>query len=269
MKILVITPYYIPNIVGGAEISSQLLAESMNKFFNFDVEVLTLGFGPDREENGIKIRSIESNEILMKDWKSVLLNDDSKKNRLLLMRYSLFSNKELVLKYDEFFQTNSYDCVIINSNEEAFGRASLWKSLSKLKAKKILTFRDPFLLGKKNLPSFANKILISFIKRQLSFINHYVAPSSYMMKMYNNAGYRNVNQTVVFNAVDAKMKYYPCKGDSVLYVGSINEEKGVRTLVKAVEELRKKGRKCCLNIIGKGPLLNEIKNSDVVSYLGS
>lgn len=76
-------------------------------------------------------------------WEHVLRG---KKQNVFLKAKSLiltnYVNPKLVRRYNKFINRQKIDIAIINSNEECFGRASLWKSFSVSKIPAVLTLRD-------------------------------------------------------------------------------------------------------------------------------
>jgi glycosyltransferase involved in cell wall biosynthesis len=131
MKLLIVTPYYTPYIIGGAEISLQLLAEGLAKK-KYDVTVLTLSYKyEERMCNGVRILSINNNS-LFSVWDKTISHKPLTKDESHLLQFTplMVMYKDYKL-YTDIFKRNKFDLAIINSNEEWFGRPTLWKALKK------------------------------------------------------------------------------------------------------------------------------------------
>ena len=258
MKILIFTPYYYPNIVGGAEISTQIIAEGFSEIGD-DIQVLTVG----NEKsvgflNGVKVITIKLN-ILSKIWEKVLKSQKlSFKEKILSNKYCLFVNKRLYNYYMNFIKEENFDLVLINSNIDCLGRASIWKAVSDCDKPLILTFRDPLLLYKKIFGLRFDPLYRFIIKRQFKWISFIAAPSKYMINLYKSYGFTKNQSKIICNAVDIDMHLcqFNNKRKMILYAGSICEKKGVLTLVKVYENLI--AHDVILELIGRGDLTDNI-----------
>lgn len=265
MNILIVTPYYEPNIVGGAEISTQLLAENMAKI-GHKTHVLTIG-KIDKEEiiNNVIVHYINVKNMYTV-WEHVLRG---KKQNVFLKAKSLiltnYVNPKLVRRYNKFINRQKIDIAIINSNEECFGRASLWKSFSVSKIPAVLTLRDPLLLEKKIGRIDVSKFYCNLISKQMKWISAYAAPSKYMFNLYEKKGFYFDVKKVIYNAVDIEQTYKPTKRKRVLYAGGLVEKKGIRTLLNAVESLNNDDFE--LVFIGRGEMEKELCENSAVKVI--
>lgn len=97
------------------------------------------------------------------------------------------------------------------------------------------------------------------------YVNLFLPPSKFMMDTCVEGGYKPEKFRVLCNFIDVtKVKGLKSeevkglKGDYYVYLGRVNEVKGVRTLCKAAEQLDKR-----LIVIGGGELLPELQKTYV------
>lgn len=265
-RVLFITPYYAPYIVGGAEISTQLIAEGLKE----KACILTMG-----KRNSIK----KQNEVLVCSsfdkksyvlWKKVLDGEDTTlfEKAYGLLR-AIFPRSGLVKEYKEIITSQNINIAVINSNIDILGRASVWKACKESGIKTVLVLRDPILLTKKIMGCDISLIYRNIIIRQLRWIDEIVAPSYYMIKKYEKAGiYRQINK-VIPNAVDIGFQQMSKNKENVIiYAGSIREEKGILDLLQALQIVVKDGYNILLRIYGKGPLEEYCKKFSNVEVYG-
>ena len=267
MNILVATPYYEPNIVGGAEISTQLLAEGLANF-GHKIYVLTIGEKEDKIKNKVFVHYTVVGE-MYDIWKAVL--DGNHQTAKMKLKSAVFSNaviNKYKKKYIEYIKENNIDIAVINSNIECLCRASLWKSLSITHVPAILTLRDPLLLEKKVIGIDVSKIYRGIVAKQMKWLTAYAAPSEYMFRLYEDKGFSFSKKRVIYNAVDIKRVYVANKHKRIVYAGGLVEKKGIRTLLSAFENL--KIEEIQLVFIGRGELADEISghpNVQVLSWM--
>ena len=143
---LLVTPYYEPNVVGGAEISVQLIAEGLPD----RCDVLTFGEKDGlRTCGGVDIYEINF-PVFTNLWAKYLDGRDlTVKNRLDAHLRTLFPTNRNVNRYLKFFKERKYETIIMNSNEGVMDRPSLWKAAHDSGARVILTLRDNLLLERR------------------------------------------------------------------------------------------------------------------------
>ena len=88
------------------------------------------------------------------------------------------------------------------------------------------------------------------------YIDLFLPPSQFMMDTVVRGGYNAYKFRVLCNFIDVEKVKDPCfdKKDYYVYLGRVNEVKGIRTLCKAAESLPYK-----LIVIGGGELLSELQ----------
>lgn len=102
-------------------------------------------------------------------------------------------------------------------------------------------------------------------ERLQEYTDLFLPPSQFMMDTVVRGGYNPTKFRVLCNFIDVEKVKNPCfeKKDYYVYLGRVNEVKGVRSLCKAAADLPYK-----LVVIGGGELLSELKeqykNSDIV-----
>jgi glycosyltransferase involved in cell wall biosynthesis len=89
------------------------------------------------------------------------------------------------------------------------------------------------------------------------YVDLFLPPSQFMMDTVVKGGYNPDKFRVLCNFIDVAKVQHPSfdKGDYYVYLGRVNEVKGVRTLCKAAAALNHR-----LIVIGGGELLDELKD---------
>lgn len=262
-KVLFVTPYYYPNIVGGAEVSTQLVVEGLNEY----CEILTFGEECKRYSlNNVYINTLRIDSIFGL-WQKVI--DNKKANIIETIRLNLHTilpHKKLVEQYKEMLANLGIDTIVMNSNIDVFGRASLWKASKDLGLHTVLVLRDPLLIRKKICGIKFDKFFTLIVRKQLKYIDEFVSPSKYMIQLYKDAGLKKDVSTVIPNTIDIDMEAseFADKENIILYAGSIRMEKGIFTLIDSVKVLIDKGIDCKIKLFGRGELSEQCKRYDFV-----
>ena len=258
-RILFVTPYYAPNIMGGAEISTQLIAEGFPK----QVEILTMS---DRDEsyqyNGVRVNCVRFRGA-DRVWRKILEHEElSVGDRIFNNLFAILPWKTLSHRYASIIRDRSIDTVVINSNIETMGRASVWHACKLCGVRSILVLRDPILLSKQVLGIQIDKLYQCIIRRQMRDVSAIAAPTQYMIDLYKANGIQKEDSIVLPNAVETEFREaeFEQKENSVLYAGSIRREKGILTLLMAMERLYQKNSRIKLYLFGCGELETECQN---------
>lgn len=258
--VLLVTPYYDPNIVGGAEISTQLIAEGLRG----RCDVLTFGRTNGRRlVNGVDVYEVNLPKFESL-WAATLDGTVlSVRNKLDGHLGTLFPTGVIVARYRDFIRVHGYRTVIMNANETVMDRASLWKGAHDSGARVVLTLRDASLLSKHMGWLDLSVTYRRIIRRQLEWVDALVAPSQYMIDLYADAGMAKADSRVIPNAVDEIDVPEVAFGDKegVIYAGSVTEEKGIGTLLQAVPGLPEGTR---VEVVGRGPLVEACRGSEGV-----
>lgn len=252
-KVLFITPYYTPNTVGGAEISTQLIAEG----FPNESVVLT-GSRCERERTLNDVIIIErARKLLVGGWSKTLSNTAySALDTIYLNILNIIPIRKWVKDYEQLISSNNIGVIVCNTNVDALGRMSLWRAAYQKKVPIILVLRDPMLLRKKLFGLDMGWLFRCVIRNQLHYIKCFSAPSQYMIDLYSSKGLRKNDNYVIPNAVDIAFAtpLYDKRQNTIIYAGSIRTEKGILTLLKACEAQIFQTPDMILKLFGRGDL---------------
>ena len=262
-NVLLVTPYYDPNIVGGAEISTQLIAEGILG----RCDILTFGHANgSRALNGVEVYETNIPEFTSL-WAQPLDGTvPSNRNKLGGHLRTLFPSRARVEHYRKFMEEHGYEVVIMNANETVMDRPSLWKAAHESGAEVILTLRDNMLLRRKIGGIDYSVLFRMVINSQLKWIDKFVAPSQYMIDLYAQHGMEKPNSRVIPNAVSMQMpESVPFeKKVGVIYAGSISQQKGIPTLIEASRSFKSD---TALKLVGRGPLADKYRDIAGVAVL--
>ena len=261
---LLVTPYYDPNIVGGAEISTQLIAEGLPG----RCDVLTFGRGnSERRVNGVRVREICLPE-LVHLWANPLgsttptVGDKIRAHIGRHMRAHGPARGHVTL-YRDIVREGGYRTVVMNANEDAMDRPSLWKGAHDGGARVVLALRDDSLLHQKIGPLHYDNAYRDLIRNQLAWVDALVAPSRYMLNLYAEAGLAKPDSRVIPNAVrlDKEPEHVAFEEKAgVIFAGSIGQHKGIPSLLEASRSFAGNER---LELVGKGPLTDDCRAAGV------
>ena len=257
---LLVTPYYDPNIVGGAEISTQLIAEGLPG----RCDVLTFGrVNSERQVNGVRVREIRLPELAdlwanPLDGTALTIADKISGH----MRAHRPTRGHATL-YRDIVREGGYRTVVVNANEAVMDRPSLWKGAHDGGARVVLALRDDSLLHQKIGPLRYDNAYQGLIRNQLAWVDAFVAPSKYMLDLYAEAGLAKPDSRVIPNAVRLDKDPEPVafgEKDGVLFAGSIGQHTGIPSLLEASRTFAGYER---LVLVGKGPLADECRAAGV------
>ncbi|WP_322354175.1 glycosyltransferase [Paratractidigestivibacter sp.] len=253
---LLVTPYYDPNIVGGAEISTQLIAEGLSG----RCDVLTFGrVNAERQVNGVRVREICLPE-LADLWANpldgtTLTIGDKISGHLRAHR----PTRGHAAFYRDTVREGGYRTVVMNANEAAMDRPSLWKGAHDGGAHVVLALRDDSLLHQNIGPLHYDNAYRGLIQNQLDWVDALVAPSRYMLGLYAGAGLAKHDSRVIPNAVHLGDGPEPVafgEKSGVIFAGSIGKHKGIPSLLEASRSFV--GDRCT-ELVGRGPLVDECR----------
>ena len=258
---LLVTPYYDPNIVGGAEISTQLIAESLPG----RCDVLTFGrSNRERQVNDVDVyqTNLQKYENI---WAAPLDGTSlTSRNKLDGHLGTLWPSKRISIIYRDFIRKHGYKTVVMNANETVMDRPSLWKGAHDSGARVVLTLRDNSLLNKTIGGLDFGTVYRHLIRQQLCWVDAFVAPSQYMIDLYAQSGMAKADNRVIPNAVGKiDVSEVPFEDRSgVIFAGSVTEQKGITTLLEAARYFRSGD---CLEIVGRGLLVGMCEDVDSVT----
>lgn len=256
MKVLFVSTVYEPYHLGGAEVSTKLLAEGLALRSDNEVSLLTHG-----EEN--KVETINKVMIIRKNFgiASKMIFDRCKnKNSIIVEKIigktmDIFKSQELLSFYEDLFER--YDVVILSGNCANMGRRNIWIAAGKSRIKSIQILRDPILLYFKDCKpskwSMLDKMYRKVSFKDNYFINYTVAPTQALLEKHKKAGLSFNYEKVIPNTVDNKLCVnlpYSDKRNTIIYVGAVSKRKGCHTLIRAFEKLHKEMPEFRLQLVG-------------------
>lgn len=270
IKILFISALYCPDHIGGAEISTQLLAESLAGDGEFEVSVFCHG-SSDRSEmiNGVCVTrhnfGLATEAIMSRcDNRGVSLW-----KKTLGKRYDVLRSKDLISVYRDVF--DDQDVIVVSGNAVNMGRRNIWKASIDTEKPLVQIIRDPKMLYFKG--SQPGNTLVDIVYRRFasldsSAITKWVAPAKSMIEEHCKLGFGIDDYAVIPNPITktlCKLTPYSEKENGVVYVGALSKMKGVHTLIDAFMEMDMGD--FTLSLIGRNEDV-EVPNSKRVRYLG-
>ncbi|MFJ8416024.1 glycosyltransferase family 4 protein [Bacillus paramycoides] len=256
-KVLIVNSYYDPTIIGGAEISTQLLAEGLTK--DYKVYVLTTGGHKSglikEEKNGVEIYRIPCMNLY---WPA----EKKDRNNLMKLGWHLIN---AINPRQYYFLKNLLNEIkpdfIHTQNLNGIG-TYIWSLSYKLRIPVVHTTRD-YALFEPVKNTKVNKILSYINRRRSKYVNCSVGISQFIMKKHEKNGFfSNSHKEVVHNVV--KSKNYERRerkeGEPLVigYFGQLEEIKGVKLLAEVIQFLEK-NVVSKLVICGTGQLEKELQ----------
>lgn len=274
MKLLIVSFTYYPDVVGGGEFSTKMIAEGMVER-GHTVDVLCWAMENKIEYiNEVRIirkyvpRLSEECMLATKNHQGKGLKGYSKLEKLTNKLPDLFYNKKWYLFYKDFIKKGEYDCVHAATALSYLGRYNCYKASFDLGIPISHVLRSPALIEFKFMGGIFNSLYRKLNARSVKLLSGLAAPSQYMLDLHNKYEIRCKYQKKISNAVDIH-EFYPSLNDIknkeniVLYAGDIREEKGIITLIKATRDI--KG--AILYLVGQGPLFKKITPSETLKTI--
>ena len=269
MKILIVNSYYYPEIEGGAEISVKKLAEGLAKKGN-EVSVLcTYSSDIEEETEGVKIYRFKPKNVGRAKEASGF--SAYKKIRRRIQDIYNPHNRQIISNI-----VNKVQPDVIHTNGLYDITPVIWDVAKKAKIPVVHTFRDYFLACPRvnlrckkcngecvNPDGFCKIHRNSNIKR-IKSVSYFTAPSAFILNkmcfLMKLGTFEN--KAVVQNALDYDVESVNKtvtekagrrnKGLVFFFSGTFSEEKGVKVLLDAFEQMQDTG--AYLWFAGKGPL---------------
>ncbi|MBU1036402.1 glycosyltransferase family 4 protein [Patescibacteria group bacterium] len=269
MKYCLINNLYPPYSIGGAERIVQLIAKGLKS--KGEVVVITTGFDKD-----IQINTEEDIKVYRLNPKNIFpyteLGGQSIFKKILWHYFDLY-NFKLAKKVEKILSDEKPDFVFTH-NLKGFSY-QLPKIISKLKIKHLHYLHDYQLIdphgslfrkGRRiEKLSIILKIYKNVCKKLFSGINCVISPSRFALEKHQQYGFFPSATKVVlpnpisFDQDSGLSKKTITEKIRLLYLGQIEEQKGVRFLIESFNKYPKENFE--LTLVGDGSLLNELKKN--------
>lgn len=251
---------YPPTIIGGAEISTQILAETLNH--SYEVNVLTVGGHNDMKVlservNGISVSRLPYSNLY---W----YGDTSfKKNAFHKIGWRINDIYNVKQYHHALHLLKNSQVEILHTQNLPGLSLSIWKAAYDLNIPIVHTLRDFSLLSPINLEPY-NKIYRLIVKKFSSYVTSIIGISNNVLENHLDAGlFKHATPYVVHNVVEssdstesvfqAKLERMAKKEALIVgYFGQLTSIKGISLLIKAVKELPI-NTVAELRIYGEGP----------------
>ncbi len=262
MRVGIVTPRYPPNASGGGEVSVRLLAEHLTDRVD-TVTVLSFDGQGEEQHNGVEVRRLARLSPTVTELQNL---------RAAFSLYDVLDDFDVVHAYNMELNPvvgglagRGTPATVATLNSYHYFPKSAVNSTPRPIERVYERFGHPT----------TGRILEWLSKR----IDAFIALSTAVRDVYLEHGYDTDRIDVVPNMIDPSFTVEPegtgdadGTGTTVLYVGEIDERKGVEYLVRAAEHLPDSFD---LRIVGDGPQLEELRNltaslglSDRITFTG-
>ena len=235
-KILIINSFYFPTIVGGAEISTQLLAEGLTS--DYEVHVLTTGTQKKNIEisviNNVKVHRIQNFNIY-----SPLDREEKGSIRKLTWHliniYQPFQAKLLKKLIKEINPD-----IIHSQNLMGIG-TYVWDIANHLSIPVVHTTRDYALVEPVN-STIINSLIHRINIKRSNKVKQVVGISKYILNYHlEKSLFSNAQKNIIGNVVNANRFERKRRQDkeplTIGYFGQVSSNKGILTLVEALQDI--------------------------------
>lgn len=242
MRIVIVSSLYTPHIIGGAEISTQILAEALAA----ENEVHVVTTGGQKSGEGVLTERIGGVTVHRLPHRNLYWIGDTRKRGSLMKaarRLIELCNPAMIEAVRKLLADIRPD-LIHTQNLSGFG-PGIWKACKDAEVPIVHTLRDYSLLSPVSSP-LGNPVLAR-IYRLTSLgsskrVSAVVGISSHILKRHTDAGlFPGAACWVIPNAVEGeiagKPKDFSRKPLHIGYFGRVEPEKGVRELIEAVLDL--------------------------------
>jgi glycosyltransferase involved in cell wall biosynthesis len=227
--------------------------QQLNKIKNKKLNIKFFLFHPTKDEykfKGLNYKiiyphlSLKSDSILLFPIKFFFFFKD------LLKTFFIIRKKEKIIT----LAADLYSLVIL----------SFIKNISKINIIFIVNINYEKILEKRKF--FIKKIIFFLTKLALKKVNYIIFTSKELKKNFFCLFKTNINKknSVIYHGIKVyerykKIRYYIKKNPIILYVGRLDEQKDVETIIKAFYKISKKIKKAKLWIVGDGENSEKLK----------
>lgn len=235
-RILIVNSFYYPDIKGGAEVSTQLLAEGLTE----DYEVYALATGEHKKGiiretiNGVNVYRIPSNNLYWPGRASKRGNL-SKLLWHFINNYNPIQNRIIEKVIDEISPS-----LIHTQNLMGIG-THLWNIANRLSIPLVHTTRD-YALMEPVSNNLINKYFNYYNRKRSQKINYVVGISEFILKQHIEKGFFNgIPSSSIHNIVNnqAYTRRYRKEGEPLIlgYYGQLEENKGIEVLIDSLKDI--------------------------------
>lgn len=244
-KIIIFNTLYPPQILGGAELSVQSIAESVNK--EFEVTVVT--------SNDTNVRSdyyLKNVHVIKIPAFNLGYRSNRTKNIFGKILWNILEIWNPLKEFYLYFIIDKIKPDLIHTNNLACISVYIWKVAKLKKIPVVHTLRDKWLLCSrhhmlKNLKSCKGRCLLCKIldlrKKKYSFyVDSVVGISNFILNEHVRYGYfPNSRKIIIHNGVNFSNKNVDFKRSEIKtfgFLGSIADFKGIEVLLEAFSLLK-------------------------------
>ncbi|KOY13761.1 glycosyltransferase family 4 protein [Paenibacillus xylanivorans] len=263
-KVLIAHSLYPPHIIGGAEISTQILAQTMNR--HYDVKVITVGGHEKGEVRTELINRIEISRLPYNNryWIGNSVQETSAANKIMWRVQDIFNVKQY--RYIKAYLARVQPAIIHTQNIPGLSLA-IWKAAHELNIPVVHTLRDFSLIDPIKISAYS-RLYRRISRRYSRMISSVIGISNHILGSHTTLGFfERSSKHVIHNIVEennnvqqlyAQKEIHHHQPLNIGYFGQLTEVKGVQYLIDAVKSL---GQDIVgnLHIFGDGPLLHHLK----------
>lgn len=263
-KILIVNSFYYPTIVGGAEISTQLLAEGLSD--DYDVHVLTTG------QHKAEVQKEEINKVTVHRIPNLNIYSPLEREnkgsiqKLMWHLINLYNPKQMELLMN--ILKDLKPDLLHTQNVMGIG-SYVWDIAKKLSIPVVHTTRDYALVEPVNSGLINTMTHKKNIQRSKS-VDTVVGISKYILDYHKDKGlFSGSDNNIIGNVVNAEPFTRKEKKENapltVGYFGQVSANKGILSLIKAIRSLDSTIVEKVV-ICGTGDSIEEVKNAAKEDY---
>ncbi|WP_036711160.1 glycosyltransferase [Paenibacillus pinihumi] len=251
LKILVSHSLYAPDIIGGAEVSTKILAEALSK--KMDVHVLTAG--KQNKKQGVFQDTVNDIPVHRLPVHNLYWYGDPSPNKLVRGLWYLrdIHNTAMYRHVEQIIQSISPS--IIHTQKIAGLTFAVWIAARRLGIPVVHTLRDYSLCN-----PFYYREAARHYSRNVSAV---IGISDFILQEHLSAGmFKQAVQCVIANAIEGEIKSHIKQHEgplNLIYFGRLSNEKGIEHLIQSVMELPETVIGS-LTICGEGPQASILKS---------
>lgn len=278
MKVLLLNSFYFPYFIGGAEKSTQLLAEGLAQL---GLDPVVAAVGPVEtmaKIQGIKVHYVRSRNLY---WPS----GDHKRNPILRFLWHLLDTYHLGMSREVGKIIAGERPDLVHTHNLGGFSVAAWKAIKRQGLPLVHTIHDYYLLCPRTT-MFRNGQnchgqcwqcrLFSIPKRSLSsLVDHVIGVSAYILQRHCQSGYfPRARRSVIFNPVAVQKKLGKSRADGRLkfgYIGRLAPNKGVETLLEVFSHIDQQRATLSLAGDGKAAYVSHLRqrySAPNIAYLG-